>query len=241
MFPVERVFLSLYHLLHEYLYFCCLYLTFPFSQKNSQLSSDDLQRDQAEEQRDHSNKDRKGKKNKKKRDRGSKGKGKGKRKGKGKKGSRKKKQEEESLHEESFLSVSTAAPEYLPQGLFQATEMADVKKTLETTIPYEDYDQTHMEMPTLKPDSATEAPTVVPYPLPETEVSEEVVYLYRPQPIPAIYSSNQSLPFTPPNHRHHLSSITTTTNQHHFHFLYPHENLELFFIITVLLDWLCFM
>lgn len=154
--------------------FCCPHLTFPFSQKNSQLSSDNLHGDQDGEEKEHSKKDRKGKK---KRDRGSKGKGKGKRKGKGKKGSRKKKQEEEGLHEEGFLSVSTTVPKYLSQESFQPTEVPYIKETLETTVPSEVFDQTLMEIPTLQPDSTTEAPTVVPNPLPETEVSEEVVYL----------------------------------------------------------------
>lgn len=144
-----------------------------------------MQRDQPGEQKDHSKKDRKGKKNKKKRDRGSKGKGKGKRKGKGRKGSRKKKHEEESLQEEGFLSVSTTAPGY---GLFQPTEAPHIKKTLETTIPSEIFDQTLMEMPTLTPDSTTEAPTVVSSPLPETKVSEEVV---------TCRDHNPSLLFTP--------------------------------------------
>lgn len=142
-----------------------------------------MQRDQPGEQKDHSKKDRKGKKNKKKR--GSKGKGKGKRKGKGRKGSRKKKHEEESLQEEGFLRVSTTVPGY---GLFQPTEVPHVKKTQETTIPFEVFDQTLMEMPTLTPDSTTEAPTVVSSPLPETKVSEEVV---------TFRDHNPSLPFTP--------------------------------------------
>lgn len=130
-----------------------------------------MQRDQTEEQKDHSKKDRKGKKNKKKRDRGSKGKGKGKRKGKGRKGLRKKKQEEQSLQEEGFLSVSTTTPGY---GPFQPTEVPHIKKTVETTVPSEVFDQTLMEMPTLAPDSTTEAPTEVSGPLRETKVSEEV-------------------------------------------------------------------
>lgn len=133
-----------------------------------------MQGDQAGERNENSKKDRKGKK---KRDRGSKGKGKGKRKGKGKKGSRKKKHEEDSLHEEGFLSVSTTVPEYLSQGSFQPTELPDTKSTLETTMPSEAFYQSIMEKPTLKPDSTTEAPTLEPAPLPEREVSEEVVYL----------------------------------------------------------------
>lgn len=149
-----------------------LHLEFPFSWKKSQLSSDDLQRDQPEEQKDPSKKDRKGKKNKKKRDRGSKGKGKGKRKGKGRKGSKKKEHEEETLQEEGFLSVTRTAPRY---GTFQPTEVPRAKKTPETTILPEGFDQTLMEMPTLTPDSPTEGPTVVSSPLPETKVSEEVV------------------------------------------------------------------
>lgn len=152
--------------------FCWLHLKFPFSQKNSQVSPDDLQRDQAGEPKENSKKDRKGRKNKKKRDRGSKGQGKGKRKGKGKKGSRKKKHEEDSLHEEGFLSVPTTVPE--PQGSFQPTEVPDTEKTLGTTTASEALDL--MEVPTLKPDSTNEASTVVPDPLPETEFSEEVVY-----------------------------------------------------------------
>lgn len=149
--------------------FCCLHLKFPFSQKNTQVSPDDLQRDQAGERKENSKKDRKGRKNKKKRDRGSKGQGKGKRKGKGKgkKGSRKKKHEEDSLYEEGFLSVSTTVPE--SQGSFQPTEVPDTEKTLGTTTASKAFDQTLME-------AETEAPTVVPDPLPETEVSEEVVY-----------------------------------------------------------------
>lgn len=135
-----------------------------------------MQRDQAGEPNENSKKDRKGKK---KRDRGSKGKGKGKRKGKGKgkKGSRKKKHEEDSLHEEGFLSVSTTVPEYLSQGSFQPTELPDTKSPLETTMPSDAFYQSIMEKPTLKPDSTTEAPTLEPAPLPEREVSEEVVYL----------------------------------------------------------------
>lgn len=133
-----------------------------------------MQRDQPGEQKDHSKKDRKGKK---KRDRGSKGKGKGKRKGKGRKGSRKKKHEEESLQEEGFLSVSTTVPGY---GVFQPTEAPHIKEILETTIPSEIFDQTLMEMPTLTPDSTTEAPTVLSSPLPETKVSEEVSLLFTP-------------------------------------------------------------
>lgn len=153
--------------------FFWLHLKFPFSLKNSQVSPDDLQRDQAGEPKENSKKDRKGRKNKKKRDRGSKGQGKGKRKGKGKKGSRKKKDEEDNLHKEGFLSVSTTFPE--PQGSFQPTEVPDTEKTQGTTTASEAFDLTLMEVPTLKPDSATEAPTVVPDPLPETEVSVEVV------------------------------------------------------------------
>lgn len=133
-----------------------------------------MQRDQAGERNENSKKDRKGKK---KRDRGSKGKGKGKRKGKGKKGSRKKNHEEDSLHEEGFLSVSTTVPEYLSQGYFQPTELPDTKSTLDTTMPSEAFYQSIMERPTLKPDSTTQAPTLEPAPLPEREVSEEVVYL----------------------------------------------------------------
>lgn len=176
-------------------FFSILHLTFPFSQKNSPLASDALaQSDQPGEPKEHSKKDRKGKK---KRDKGSKGKGKGKRKGKGKKGSRKKKHEEAAL-EDGFLRMSTTLPEYLSQEPFQPTELPEIKNTLETVIPTDISGKSLVEMPTHEPDSATEAPTVMPSALPESKVPEEVdKFACRrssPQPSPAICSSNWSPP-----------------------------------------------
>lgn len=154
-----------------------------------------MQSDQPDEPKEVSKKDRKGKKNKKKRDKGSKGKRKGK--GKGKKGSRKKKHEEEGL-EDGFLRVSTTLPEYLSQEPFLPTELPEIKSAQEAVIPTEVFDKTLMEMPTHKPDSTTEAPTVVPSALPESVVTEEVdKFTCRcpPNLTPAtICSSNQSLP-----------------------------------------------
>lgn len=154
-----------------------------------------MQSDQPEEPKEQSKEDRKGRKNKKKRDRGSKGKGK--RKGKGKKkGSRKKKHQEEGL-EDDFLRVSTILPEYLSQEPFQPTELPDLKSTLISVIPSEVLDKSLMEMPTHEPDSTTEAPTVLPSPLPESKVTEEVDKLTCrcPPSLPHLFicSSNKSL------------------------------------------------
>lgn len=153
--------------------------------------------DRPDEPKVVSSSDRKDKKNKKKRDKGSKGKGKGKRKGKGKKGSRKKKHQEEDL-QDGFLRVSTTPPKYLSQQPFLTTELPEIKSTLETVIPTEVFDKTLMEMPTHEPDYTTEAPTVVPSALPESVITEEVEkFTCRcppPPPLPAICSSNQSLP-----------------------------------------------
>lgn len=183
-----------------------------------------MQSDQPGERKEPSKKERKGKKNKNKRDKGSKGKGKRKGKGKGKgksrKGSRKKKHEE-SGPEDGFLRVSTTLPEYLSQEPFQPTELPEFKENVENKIPAEALENPGTEMPTHEPESATDAPTVVPSLFPESEITEEVdKFTYRcspPWPIPAMCSSNQSLPSSP-NCRVHLFPLqlfTTITNQHH--------------------------
>lgn len=183
-----------------------------------------MQSDQPGEQKERSKKDRKGKKNKNKRDKGSKGKGKrkgkGKGKGKGRKGSRKKKHEE-SGPEDGFLRVSTTLPEYLSQEPFQPTELPEFKKSLENKIPAEALENPNSEMPTHEPKSATEAPTVVPSVLPESEVTEEVdkFTIDAPHPDPSLQCAalTSHSPY-PPNRRVHpcpLHLFTTTTNQHH--------------------------
>lgn len=118
-----------------------------------------VQGDQPDEKTQRSRKDRKGKKNK----RGSEGKGK--RRGKGKKGSRRKKHEEnqheENQLEDGFLRVSTALPIYPSQESFQATQLPEIQKGLETLIAAEDFGK-FLTSPTGGVQSGTEAPTEVP-------------------------------------------------------------------------------
>lgn len=127
------------------------------------LPDEVVQGDQPDEQTQPSRKDRKGKKNKNKRDRGSEGKGK--RRGKGKKGSRRKKHEE-NQHEENqleggFLRASTALPVYPSQESFQATQLPEIQKGLETLIAADDFGK-FLTSPTGGVQPGTEAPTEVP-------------------------------------------------------------------------------